>query len=98
MFSVQIVMCLYIIAFFPNMEGQSLTIVEQINSNSFSGAMLFVLSILITLMVIERYIYKSHKFVEKQIKGGSKKQSITRIQQIIEAKNHNSTDNSSKVL
>lgn len=59
-------MCIYIIIFYPSMDADSTTIVDQVSKNQFSGEMVITLLLQIIIMVIDRYIYKSKSFVESK--------------------------------
>jgi hypothetical protein len=63
--SIQVLICFYLIILYPKMEGRNQSILDQVNQNSFSGSMVVVLTIQIILMIVERFIYKSKKFIEK---------------------------------
>lgn len=62
MLSVQVLMCLYILIWYPNMAAEEETIIKQINKSQFSGYMVVVLAMMIIIMIIDRYIYKSRTF------------------------------------
>jgi amino acid permease len=61
---VQVFMALYILLFFPNMDGDNTTILDQVSKNQFSGEMVITLLIMIGIMILDRYVYKSKSFVE----------------------------------
>jgi len=62
-------MALYIIVFFPSMDADSASIIDQVSKNQFSGEMVITLTLMIIIMIIDRYIYKSKSFVEDKDEG-----------------------------
>ena len=73
------ILCLFIILFYTQMEGSKTSFIEQVNENQFNGAMLLVLTGQIIIMILERFIYKSKTFVEKK----KAKQSFLQMQNFI---------------
>ena len=69
---VQVFMCIFILLFYPSMDADSQNIVDQFNKNQFSGPMVIILTIMIIVMVIDRYIYKSKSFIESKQRDSGK--------------------------
>lgn len=57
-------MCIFILIFYPNMDADNSSLFDQVSKNQFSGPMVIILTIVIVIMVTDRYIYKSKSFVE----------------------------------
>ena len=68
MVSIQVLMSLYILLQYPKMDAEHSSILSQVNRNQFSGHMVVVLAIMIFLMIVERYIYKSKNFTQLENK------------------------------
>lgn len=62
--SIQVIMCFFIIIFFPSMNAEQTSFLDQVNKNQFSGEMLIILLCLIVVMITERIIYKNKQFRE----------------------------------
>ena len=58
----QVLMGLFILVWYPDMTAEEDTIIKQINKSQFSGEMVAVLTGVIIIIIIDRYIYKSRTF------------------------------------
>ena len=62
MILVQVLICVYIVCYYPNMEADAdESIMTQVNKNQFSGQMVVVLTLVILLIIYDRYIYKTKR-------------------------------------
>ena len=56
---VQVLICIYIVCYFPNMEAdRDESFIEAVSRNQFSGQMVIVLTFCVLLIIYDRYIYK----------------------------------------
>lgn len=58
----QVLIGLYILIWYPDMTAEEDTIIKQINKSQFSGNMVAFLTLIIIIIIIDRYIYKSRTF------------------------------------
>ena len=65
-FAVQFFLCVYIIFFYTDMQGSSVSVAEQLETNQFSGQMVLVLFLLILMMLVDRIVYSTYSFKQPE--------------------------------
>jgi hypothetical protein len=70
-----IIIIIYIILLYSQMSGiNSSTISQQFSNNQFSGAMVLTMCVMIAIMVVDRYLYSTQSFEQKQRKSDAEEE------------------------
>lgn len=56
----------YVLVFYTLLDKSGKTIFDQVDSNNYNSSMLYMLTIQLVFMIVDRYIYKSKSFVDKE--------------------------------
>lgn len=63
---IQVMIFFYILVFYTKLDKSGKTIFDQVDSNLYNSSMLYMLTIQLVFMIVDRYIYKSKSFVDKE--------------------------------
>lgn len=63
---IQVMIFFYILVFYTLLDKSGKTIFDQVDSNLYNSSMLYMLTIQLVFMIVDRYIYKSKSFVDQE--------------------------------